>query len=342
MTDQTESQVTIYTNHNSGFSCRNTPNVSWPQVSVGEGPRAPEIKNARIMRLPSQIGIGRQRDGQAFKAIVFDFDGVLADSEPLHFQAFHTVFAEQGVAFTEKDYAEGYVGLSDADCFREVMLASGKSATGPEVDEWVGRKTQFMQHLLRSAHVIIPGIPEFLNEAAEHYRLAIASGARREEVHLVLRRAGLLDVFEQIVTSEDVPRGKPDPGVYLLALALLNDAGPLVGSECLAVEDTPHGIHAAHAAGMKCLAVSTTLGAEALFQADAVVSSLSRFDFPALVERWWPGSYRYGRSGNGTLPSQLLDGHRDELGDDRKIQSLDHSRLRRKHNQPPYREERSG
>jgi HAD superfamily hydrolase (TIGR01509 family) len=265
------------------------------------------------MRLPSQIGVGRQRDGRALKAIVFDFDGVLADSEPLHFQAFHTVFAEQGVALTEKDYADRYVGLSDAECVRKVMLANGKSATGPEVDEWVGRKTQFMQHLLRSAHVIVPGIPEFLNEAANHYRLAIASGARKEEVYLVLRRAGLLDVFEQIVTSEDVERGKPDPDVYLLALTLLNDAGRLMGSECLAVEDTPHGIHAAHAAGMRCLAVSTTVRAEVLFQADAVTASLTRFDFPAFVERWWPGSYRYGRSGKG-----------------------------RKHNQPSYREARSG
>jgi HAD superfamily hydrolase (TIGR01509 family) len=245
-------------------------------------------------------GIGIDRHGQALKAIVFDFDGVLADSEPLHFQAFRTVLTEEGMALAETDYAERYVGLSDADCFRSVMLANGRAATGPEVDEWVDRKTRIMQNLLRSANVILPGISEFVNEAANHYRLAIASGARKEEVYLVLRRAGLLDVFEQIVTSEDVERGKPDPDVYLLALTLLNDAGRLMGTECLAVEDTLHGIHAAHAAGMRCLAVTTTVGGEALLQADAVAPSLSRLDFPALVQRWWPGSHRHGRNGRRT------------------------------------------
>ncbi len=221
------------------------------------------------------------------KAIVFDFDGVLADTEPLHFRMFRDVLAEEGLTLTQADYSTRYVGLTDAACFHAVLEAQGERPTYGRLNSLVEKKTRRMQAALLHEPVLLPGIAEFVRAAGASYRLAIASGALLEEIELTLERAGFRDAFEHITAAEDVPNGKPAPDPYLHAVRSLSRLGLLLPGECLAIEDTPHGVAAARAAGLRCLAVATSVPREDLWDADVVALSLQGFDLSALAAKLW-------------------------------------------------------
>ena len=230
----------------------------------------------------------KQTDG--LKAIIFDFDGVLADTEPLHLRGFQTVLAEHDIQLSTDDYGRHYVGLSDTDCFQAIFTVHRRELPTPELVRLVRRKSAWMLQVMQSGDTLIPGVAEFVTRLVPQYRLAVASCALRDEIVCSLQVAGLLDAFEVIAAAEDVPTGKPNPAVYLHALKRMKSNGPLVSGACLAIEDTPLGIQAAQRAGLKCLAVATTLSSHALTMADAIVPSLSQCDFPAVVRRLWKGS----------------------------------------------------
>lgn len=224
------------------------------------------------------------------KAIVFDFDGVLADTEPLHFRMFREVLAEEGLTLVQADYSTRYVGLTDAACFHAVLEAHGERPTYGRLNCLVEKKTHRMQAALLHEAVLMPGIAEFVRAAGTSYRLAIASGALRREIELTLERAGFRDAFEHITAAEDVPNGKPDPDPYLHAVRALSRRRPLLPGECLAIEDTPHGVAAARKAGLRCLAVATSVDQEELWEADAVTISLAGYDLSALAAKLWSPS----------------------------------------------------
>ena len=123
-----------------------------------------------------------------------------------------------------------------------------------------------------------PGVKELVPLAAARYPLAIASGALRSEIEAIMERIGLRKYFQVIVSSEDTNEGKPDPEIFMKALALLNqsqfEGQQLHPSECLVIEDSKEGILGARRAGIKCLAVTNSHPAEELKEADAVVPSL--------------------------------------------------------------------
>ncbi|MEW6246845.1 MAG: HAD family phosphatase [Nitrospirota bacterium] len=221
------------------------------------------------------------------KAVLFDFDGVLADTEPLHFRMFQRVLADSGLTLTAPDYAARYLGLTDEACFVAVYAAQGLSVSEELLAQLVRRKTELMQDALRADPGIMPGVTEFARKLSGRYRLAVVSGALREEIRLCLEQAGLLEAFEHITAAQDVKNGKPAPEPYLHALRRLARTAPLIGSECFAIEDSLHGIRAARAAGMRCLAVATTYAPQDLHAADAVVSSLEACEFASLVRRLW-------------------------------------------------------
>lgn len=224
------------------------------------------------------------------KAIIFDFDGVLADTEPLHFRMFRDVLGEEGLALTQADYSTRYVGLTDAACFHAVLEACGERATYGRINSLVEKKTRRMQAALLREPVLLPGIAEFVRAAGAAYRLAVASGALREEIELTLERAGFRDAFEHITAAEDVPNGKPAPDPYLHAVRALSRRGPLSPGDCLAIEDTPHGIAAARRAGLRCLAVASSVPQDELWEADAVTLSLNGFDLSQLAAKLWAPS----------------------------------------------------
>ena len=221
------------------------------------------------------------------KAIIFDFDGVLADTEPLHFKMFQRVLHEEGLPLSEQEYYQKYVGRDDKGCFQTILSAHGRQAPPETVRSLVERKAALMLQQIKVTPVVYPGIEDFVKRAAGRYRLAIVSGALRHEVELILETVGLRSSFEHITAAEDVRNGKPDPEGYRHALQALNRRAAVQASDCLVIEDTIAGIQAAQAAGMRCLAVSTTYPADQLAGADAVASTLKGHDLEALERRFW-------------------------------------------------------
>lgn len=221
------------------------------------------------------------------KAILFDFDGVLADTEPLHFRMFQQVLQEEGIPLSENEYYQKYVGFDDKDCFHAILAGHGRSIALETIRRLVARKAVMMLDHLKATPVVYPGIVEFVKGTASRYRLAVVSGALRQEIELILQTAGMRTDFEHITSAEDVRNGKPDPEGYLHALRSLNRNAPVLAPECLIIEDTLFGIQAAHAAGVRCLAVSTTFPADQLAGADAIASTLKGYDIESLARRFW-------------------------------------------------------
>jgi beta-phosphoglucomutase len=212
------------------------------------------------------------------KALIFDCDGVIADSEHLHFSLFKKVLEDVGVSLTQADYVEKYLAMDDRGCFDAVFHAHGKPLTNEERTRLIAKKTALYKKTAAQNLVILPGVVEFVMAVSQKYPMAMASGALREEVLLMLGAAGIQHYFDALVTAEDVKNGKPAPDAYLKALEELNKKYPgknIKPEECLVVEDSKHGLISAHAAGMKVVAVTTTYPAEELSAADRVAPVLT-------------------------------------------------------------------
>lgn len=225
-------------------------------------------------------------------AIIFDFDGVVADNEPIHFTMFQRVLGEIGLFLSEEEYYANYLGYDDKGCFAAVLAARGRPAPKATIDGLVSRKARVYLDSIREHLVIFPGVRELVREAATRFRLAIASGALRHEIEFILEQAGIRKEFEHITSAEDVTHGKPDPEGFLHALAALNRKTPaghptLIADDCLVIEDSIPGIRAGHAAGMKVLAVANTHTLQDLHEADAVVRSLAEVNLSELETRLW-------------------------------------------------------
>jgi HAD superfamily hydrolase (TIGR01509 family) len=213
------------------------------------------------------------------RAIIFDCDGVIADTEPLHFAAFQRVLAEEGITLTREDYYSHYLALDDRGCFRKVFSSSGKPLTQDRLIDLIARKASYIEPVMRAQISLFPGAAEFIRGSAKQYPLAVASGALRREIELILECGRVEDCFQAIVSAEDVTRGKPDPESFLKALALINERNgyAIAPGECLVIEDSIHGIQAARLAGMRRLAVTNTYSKDQLSEADSVVDSLAEF-----------------------------------------------------------------
>jgi beta-phosphoglucomutase len=223
------------------------------------------------------------------RAIVFDFDGVIADSEPLHYRAFKEVLAGEGVELIERDYYSRYLGYNDARAFSEIGSDQGRQWTGDFIAALGARKAVRLEQLERQTSVLFPGAEAFVRRAAELMPLAIASGALRAEILRVLEAANLTRCFTAIVAAEDVVAGKPAPDPYTRAVALLGvSAGqpPIVAADCVAIEDSRWGIESARAAGLRTIGVTHSYDASELSQADLVVASLTALDVTNLRDLW--------------------------------------------------------
>jgi beta-phosphoglucomutase len=211
------------------------------------------------------------------KAIIFDCDGIIADTEPLHLATAQKVLQEEGIFLTDEDYFNEYLALDDRGCFTKAFTSHGKTVSKELLAELINRKAQYVEPLLQANLKLFPGISDFIMLVSSKYPIAMASGARREEIDLILRHGNLQAYFPIIVSTEDVTISKPDPEAFLRAWSLLNEAAnqSIEQKECLVIEDSIHGVHAAHSAGMKCLAVTNSYAAELLSEAELIVSSLA-------------------------------------------------------------------
>lgn len=211
------------------------------------------------------------------RAIVFDFDGVIANSEPLHFQAFRDVLAGEGLTLSERDYYDRYLGFDDAGVFR----AMGVDAT--RIDGLLKQKAIRIESLERDVSILFPGAAAAVRRLAASVPLAIASGAIGVEIRRVLEREDLARFFVAVVSAEDAPNSKPAPDPYLRAVAKLDAAcgGNLSARECIAIEDSHWGLESARTAGLRTVAIGHTYDMRTL-TADLVVNELDRLEIGSL------------------------------------------------------------
>ncbi len=210
------------------------------------------------------------------QALIFDFDGVLADTEALHCTALQTTMGEAGLAFSRADYYQRYLGLTDRDCVVTIHQRAGIAVSGSQVDALVARKREHFAALLDGAG-LYAGVADTLRQLAARFPLAVASGAFRNEIQHVLQRAAVWGLFSAVIGVEDAAAGKPAPDPFLAALRAINTCKRLhlTPADCLVIEDSPRGIIAAHAAGMRCVAISTSHEHGALAEADAIINDLT-------------------------------------------------------------------
>jgi beta-phosphoglucomutase len=210
------------------------------------------------------------------RAVIFDFDGVIANSEPLHFTAFRDVLAEEGVTFTEEEYYAQYLGFDDIGAFRAVSTDRGLSWNADRVTGLADRKAVRLARLEQERSILFPGAEQAIRRLAATLPLAIASGALRAEILSVLTRARLSHCFGAIVAAEDTSASKPAPDPYLRAVSLLGTAigQTLAPRECVAVEDSRWGLESARAAGLRTIGITHSYPATALGAAELVIENL--------------------------------------------------------------------
>jgi len=205
------------------------------------------------------------------KAVVFDFDGVLADSEPLHLKAYQALLAPQGIHLDHKTYCERYLGYDDEGALMKIAEDNGLMLGDEEIEMLVVEKGRVLESLVGTRDVLYPGAAECVRRLAAAWPVGIASGALRADIDLMLRGAGLEDRFKFIVAAGDTDLTKPAPDPYLRAAELHG----VPAAACVAIEDSHWGLESARAAGMRTIAITHTYPREALRDAGAVVDSLA-------------------------------------------------------------------
>ena len=213
------------------------------------------------------------------RAVVFDFDGVIANSEPLHFRAYRDVLADRGLRLTESAYYERYLGYDDVGAFRAIAADASVALTEQEIVELVARKAVRLAALEKAGSVLFPGAREAIVRMSAVWPIAIASGALKAEIQRVLDHESLRTHFPLLVSAEDTPQSKPDPAPYVRAVELLGETmASLAPAECVAIEDSRWGLLSARSAGLHTVAITHTYPASVLADAaDIVISHLDMF-----------------------------------------------------------------
>jgi HAD superfamily hydrolase (TIGR01509 family) len=216
------------------------------------------------------------------RAAVFDFDGVIVDSEPLHFEALRDALVPEGVEITGEEYVRDYLAYDDREAVRRALRQHGCPADPERVGRVEERKVAAFAGRLHRIPVF-DGAREIVLALAAEMPVAIASGARRDEIEAILTSLGLRGAFHAIVGAEDAERTKPDPAPYLEAARRLVGRAPgLLPGDCVAFEDSVAGVEAALGAGMKVVGVAHSYPAERLRAAHRVVDSLAGLDASSL------------------------------------------------------------
>lgn len=224
------------------------------------------------------------------RAIIFDFNGVIADDETPHILSFQQALSEEGLSLTKDEYYADYLGMDERVCTRLLLIARDGICSDDALERITRRKTElFRAHTARQGPGLFPGVSDFVKAAKSRYRLAIASGGRREQIEAALAHTPIAGDFEPIIAAEDCPIGKPDPAIYRITLERLNvaqgAADPIAPAECLVIEDSLAGIRSAKAAGMRVLAVATTYPIDKLSEADFVALSLKDINPHRLIDK---------------------------------------------------------
>ncbi len=230
------------------------------------------------------------------RAIIFDFDGIIVDSEPLIMRLTQRMAALEGWTVSEEEYYRDYLALDDRGIIEHLYESHGRAVDRPRRDELLQWKIRTYAEAIKDGLAPLPGAVEFVNRVAAEFTLSIASGSLRSEIEYLLEKLGLREAFAVITAADECERSKPDPEVFLKTLARLRELpalsgaaseknpqkemlAPLQATECLAIEDAPAGVRAAQAAGIRCLALAHSRPVEALRHADWVNREFGHVDF---------------------------------------------------------------
>lgn len=218
-------------------------------------------------------------------AIIFDFDGVVADSERLHLRSYQEILAPEGITMSTEDYFARYLGYDDVGVFKALGRDHDVPMDDRRVTELIERKGQRYESLAAAGEMLFPGAADFIRAAAAAVPIAIASGALTHEIEQVLERAGLRALFPVIVGADQTERSKPHPDPYQTAFARLRTQSgqDLIAWRTVAIEDSRWGLVSAREAGLRCVAVTNTYP-ESELRADAelVVPGLNALTLDAL------------------------------------------------------------
>lgn len=218
-------------------------------------------------------------------AVIFDFDGIIVDTEPLHYKAFQEVLVPLGLGYSWEEYLGCYIGFDDRDAFREVFRAGGEPLADQELKRLIDEKAQAFQRIISAGVEPYPGVVELVRSIAGKLPLGLCSGALPADIDPILGQLGIAGLFDVVVTAGDVAASKPDPASYVLALERLTARFPdrVISPEAtLAIEDTPAGIASATGAGLRALAVTNSYPEERLAGAFRIVASLAGIDLEGL------------------------------------------------------------
>lgn len=221
------------------------------------------------------------------KAVIFDFDGIIVDTEPLHYQAFQKILVPLGMGYSWDDYVSHYMGFDDREAFREVYKTIGQDIGDSELGGLILRKAAVFERIITDGITPYPGALELIKNLSEQVPLALCSGALPSDIAPILKQLNIFDAFDIIVTAKDVTASKPDPESYTLAVQKLCAVFPdkmIMPWECLAIEDTPAGITSAQKAGIPVLAVTNSFPAEKLVGAARIIDSLEKISLENLQE----------------------------------------------------------
>jgi beta-phosphoglucomutase len=221
------------------------------------------------------------------RAVIFDFDGVITDSEILHLRAFNQSLAQYGIEITKNDYYTMYLGFNDTDCYKLLIEKGLLKMDEQQINTLMIQKKKIFEQLAKAEGKMIEGVRDFLNMLEQNnIPMAICSGSLLTEVEMVLEEARLRHLFEVIVSGEQVKKGKPDPEGFLLSLQRLNEnrENPITANQCVVIEDSHWGLEAAKAAGMHTIAVTNSYDAEQLSMADKIVDRLSELSIDDLQQ----------------------------------------------------------
>ena len=213
-------------------------------------------------------------------ATLFDFDGVLVDSEPVHLAAFNDVLSPHGLTIDADTYSRKYLSLDDAGVFRSVFSAAGLRAEEDQVRAMIAAKSPRFMARFAKDFLVFPGAAEIVLRRAARGPVGIVSGAFENESVFALEKLGVTSAISFIVSAERTDASKPDPAPYLLAIEKLRALGggrDSTGPSAVAVEDSIGGVISAKGAGLRCVAVAHSHTPDSLLEAgaDALAADLA-------------------------------------------------------------------
>lgn len=212
------------------------------------------------------------------KAVIFDFDGVITDSEVLHLRAFNQSLVPYGIEISTKNYYANYLGFSDSDCYKALIDNGLLKIDEDLIDSIIKEKSKIFEELTKTEGRTIEGVPDFFQMLEDNnIPMAICSGSLLAEIELMLEESRLRHFFDVIVSAEQVKNGKPHPEGFLLSLKKLNKTyhPPIAANECIVIEDSHWGLQAGKDAGMHTVAVTNSYEANQLSLAEKIVSHLN-------------------------------------------------------------------